>query len=324
MILIIAPIAEKTINDVLDWFHFLGKPFARIIPDEPLDLKVNITDNEIKIYINDIDENQISTFWVRKGHFTHSTIQVNQLNEILAKQLVDYLNFEFGAIATFVIHQLECKQHLGNYFERVPNKLQHLKLAQESGLSVPKTLITQSKDKLLTFQGEVASIITKSIQDFYNSVHDSFYYYNHTERVTAEALADMPDTFFPTQVQEELPKAYELRIVFVCQRLYTMAIFSQNDTQTSVDWRNYNRQKPNRTVPYLLPPFQEAAVLRFIEKSGLNIGAIDMIVTTDKRYVFLECNPNGQINMVSENCNYLIEKDIAYYLAYGKNLSTQS
>ena len=222
----------------------------------------------------------------------------------------------------YVLWELAKKRCLGNYFDRIPNKLQHLWIAREAGLTIPQTLVTQSKDQLVAFRQEVGPLITKSIKDFYAGVHDSVYYYNHTERVTPEALADMPDTFFPTLVQEELQKAYELRVVFVCRKLYAMAIFSQNDVQTSVDWRNYNNQRPNRTVPYTLPSLVEAAIQRFIDKSGLNTGAIDMVVTTDKRYVFLECNPNGQISMVSGNCNYPIEKDIALYLAYGTDPGT--
>ena len=32
---------------------------------------------------------------------------------------------------------------------------------------------------------------------------------------------------------------------------YSSAIFSQNDPKTSVDFRNYNKDKPNRTPPYI-------------------------------------------------------------------------
>ena len=50
---------------------------------------------------------------------------------------------------------------------------------------------------------------------------------------------------------------------------------------------------------------------------GLNTGSIDMIVTPEREYVFLEVNPAGNIEMVSKNCNYPIEQEIANFLGYG-------
>ena len=37
-----------------------------------------------------------------------------------------------------------------------------------------------------------------------------------------------------------------------------------------------------------------------MERLGLNYGAIDMIVTPDGRYVFLEVNPQGQCQWIEE------------------------
>ena len=42
-----------------------------------------------------------------------------------------------------------------------------------------------------------------------------------------------------------------------------------------------------------------------------------MIVTPEREYVFLEVNPAGNIEMVSKNCNYPIEQEIANFLGYG-------
>ena len=43
----------------------------------------------------------------------------------------------------------------------------------------------------------------------------------------------------------------------------------------------------------------------------LDTGSIDFILTPKKEYIFLEINPAGNIEMVSEPCNYYIEKRIA-------------
>lgn len=49
-------------------------------------------------------------------------------------------------------------------------------------------------------------------------------------------------------------------------------------------------------------------------KVEMNSGSIDMIVTLNNNYVFLEVNPVGQFWQVSYLCNYYLEKKIAHYL----------
>lgn len=93
-----------------------------------------------------------------------------------------------------------------------------------------------------------------------------------------------------------------------------MAIFSQNDNKTSVDFRNYNLKKPNRVVPYKLPSYIENKLLKFAKSADLDTGSFDLIVTKkEKEYVFLEVNPYGQFGWLSKNCNYYLEKLIAEY-----------
>lgn len=47
---------------------------------------------------------------------------------------------------------------------------------------------------------------------------------------------------------------------------------------------------------------------------NLNTGSIDLIVDTQDNYYFLEINPVGQFGMVSQPCNYYLEKKVAEYL----------
>ena len=93
-----------------------------------------------------------------------------------------------------------------------------------------------------------------------------------------------------------------------------MAIFSQNDKQTSVDFRNYNDKRPNRTIPFSLPKGIEDKIIQFCEEGGYNLGSIDLIKSTNGKYYFLEINPKGQFGMVSYPCNYYLEKKLARHL----------
>ena len=47
---------------------------------------------------------------------------------------------------------------------------------------------------------------------------------------------------------------------------------------------------------------------------NLDNGSIDIILTPDKEYVFLEVNAVGQFGMVSVPCNYFLEEKFADFL----------
>ena len=90
-----------------------------------------------------------------------------------------------------------------------------------------------------------------------------------------------------------------------------MAIFSQGNQKTAIDFRNYDEVKRNRSVAFELPEDIKKKILHFMHEVELDTGSIDFILTPKKEYIFLEINPAGNIEMVSEPCNYYIEKRIA-------------
>ena len=291
-ILFLAPIAKKNINKVIEWLIFYKKSYSRV--------------NNINKLLSSPPRDY--TLWTRKMDFSVS-IKIKD-NEIIN----NYLNLELKIIVENLIFELEKKRHLGNYFLQNPNKLNHLSLAKDSGLLVPDTLITSLKKDVIAFKKKHSSIITKSIKDCFKAQLEDFYYYNHTERAEDELINQLNETFFPSLFQQELDKEFDLRIIFLEKKIWSMAIFSQNDRKTEVDWRNYNDQKPNRKIPFSLPTEIKNQIESFISLSGLNIGAIDMVFTKCKKFYFLECNPNGQYDMVSDSCNFYIEKYVADYL----------
>ena len=108
-----------------------------------------------------------------------------------------------------------------------------------------------------------------------------------------------------------MEKAFELRIFYLRGKFYSTAIFSQNDEQTKVDFRNYNDDKPNRVIPFNIPKKLKIKLNKLMRKLKLDSGSIDIIVTNKGEYVFLEVNPVGQFTQVSSPCNYYLEKEIA-------------
>ncbi|WP_293933429.1 hypothetical protein [Sphingobacterium sp. UBA6645] len=55
---------------------------------------------------------------------------------------------------------------------------------------------------------------------------------------------------------------------------------------------------------------------------GFNTGSIDLILTPDGDYVFLEINPEGQFGMVPHPCNYFLEREMA--IIFKKKISNEA
>jgi glutathione synthase/RimK-type ligase-like ATP-grasp enzyme len=65
---------------------------------------------------------------------------------------------------------------------------------------------------------------------------------------------------------------------------------SQADEATRTDWR---AGQPDHEI-FVLPEQVEASIRRLMASFELNFASLDMIVTPDGEFVFLELNPNGQ------------------------------
>jgi ATP-GRASP peptide maturase of grasp-with-spasm system len=222
----------------------------------------------------------------------------------------------YGFITTVLRHINEKAYWITDYRAAVVNKLEVLTIAKKCGLKIPYTFITNNKQDLKEAAGN-ESIISKSITESVFFTTKNHYYQMLTQDVSH--TGEIPDLFFPSLIQRNIDKDYELRIFYLEEEFYPMAIFSQNDRQTSVDFRNYNLKRANRNVPCKIPEEEKRRLLKFTKAVNLNCGSIDMIKDTQGDYIFLEVNPNGQYGMVDVPCNYKLNRRIAQQLLSALN-----
>ncbi len=154
--------------------------------------------------------------------------------------------------------------------DRNHNKLVSLIVAASVGLKIPPSLIANKK-KYFEEWIKNSKCITKAIDNMFTIYGENTFSKVSTERIKKSNLNKLGDVFFPTLIQEEISKAYEVRFFFIKDKLYAMAIFSQRDEKTRLDYRKYNRQKPNRSIPYKLPLDVKLKILAFNDKMGLDI-----------------------------------------------------
>lgn len=325
MILIVSDAEDKSTDQVIDWLHYHGKRIIRIntkdkifiheaSPGSPPSIVFSVN-NSGKIRSSDI-----KSYWYRRGTKKEFITKYNPpvfLKPELKKLLSAYLQDMSITLTDFLFFIFQCtEKRIGNIDNAINNKLIHLSIAQQIGICIPSSRICSSKSSLKKFRRD-KSIISKTAADgFFYEENDtrtqtSGTYGLYANRIEKADLEKIPDRFFPSLIQENIPKKFELRIFYLKGEFYSMAIFSQRNKRTAIDFRKYDEDQPNYTVPFKLPFSVKSKLKKFMLAAGLDTGSIDMIYGEDGNYYFLEVNPAGQFEMVSYPCNYSLEKIIA-------------
>ncbi|SHG47858.1 ATP-GRASP peptide maturase, grasp-with-spasm system [Chryseobacterium oranimense] len=307
---------ENTTDDVLNWLHHHKKDnevILRINGDDLLnkDFYIDVSNSEFNFNNQKINNQIVHTIWFRRT-FDQDFLNIEPkiFNDFHNnKTLENHLLSELGTIYRFLESFLDNSVWINKYSESL-NKLKTLKLAEKHGLKIPDTYIT-NKIEIINQLATDKNLITKPISDAVTLFDDDSHYMMYTSEVSE---IKKEGYIFPTKLQSKIDKKFELRIFYIDDVFYSMAIFSQNDHKTKVDFRNYNFKKSNRNVPYKLPVKIESSLKELVKELNLKTCSIDMIVSKDEEYYFLEINPVGQFGMVSQPCNYHLEEQMALYI----------
>lgn len=308
MILIFSNETDNSTTKVIEWLSFLKKDWIRINIEDSLELEFTGLDiwfikNNFKFSLKDI-----TSVWYRKGYLSIKNLFYTNISQLQQLQ-----NSEIETIINFIYYSFESRKQLNSIKNIDANKLIVNQIAKNLGINVPQDYLFSNLNSLRALQNDtINKFVTKVISGNCMQNFEDFTIYNYTKELDGKLINS--ETFFPSLVQNKIDKKYELRIFYLDGIFYSMAIFSQRDNQTNVDFRNYNNNKPNRTIPFTLPNEIAKKLDRLMKKLDVNCGSIDMIVTPNNDYVFLEVNPVGQFGMVSYPCNYNLEKIIAEYL----------
>lgn len=313
---------ESTTEHVMDWIDALGGTCVRINGedldrDAPYTMSFSNRGHQFHLTADGLSvcTEDIRSAWFRRSHRLESLKALRVIDESTAHKDVErFMRRELGAALDFFFSMFDRAEWISTRQAMSISKMDQLRAAARAGFDIPETLITNSRRELLAFNEASGPLITKVMRSGTVINYGGYGYSMYTSRVRAETLEQAPTTFFPTLFQEMLDKDYELRVFYLNGESYAMAIFSQLDTQTSVDFRRYNHRHPNRFVPYRLPDAIRDTIRRFMDDIDLGTGSLDLVRTKDGRYVFLEVNPEGQFGMVSGPCNYRLEKKVAAHL----------
>lgn len=314
MILIVSSPEDLSTDFVIDWLKYYNHPYIRLNFTELIDphvrksIKYSLDNKTLKIEGNTIDVKSIKSAWFRKiGAFYKSDFYKEASAKGITKSLLDLLINEYKPFMMALLRNLNCNW-LVNLDSLDQNKWWVLMKASEVGLTTPETFIINNKEDL---EGFVHSNINKPLRDPIFISESEFYYTMYTKELNSSNIKQLPNFFLPSLIQKRIEKEFEIRSFFIDDEFYSMAIFSQSDDQTMVDFREYNWDKPNRNVPYKLPSDITAKLHKLSMNIGLNSGSVDLIKSKKGEYVFLEVNPHGQFGMVETPCNYELHHNVA-------------
>jgi glutathione synthase/RimK-type ligase-like ATP-grasp enzyme len=252
---------------------------------------------------------KLKVAWLRKPDFDFfGKIDQSTEEQFIASETKAFIN---------ILYSIPSIRWINDPFiaNKAKVKFQQLLLANKYGVKIPKTLITTQPEKAKEFFIECGEeVLVKSI---------------YTGNVTIDGINQGiasrkigKDDFYkfyknislsPTQLQEYIEKAFELRITIIGQKVFAIKIDSQAHEETKIDWRLHTRINPHSI--FELPSKIEKFCIDFLKEQKLLYGAMDFIVTPNNEYVFLENNPFGQylwleietkIPLTEEICNLLI------------------
>lgn len=255
---------------------------------------------------NEYDASQFDCIWYLKPHLP---------KEIMASTDPKYFQLverQFLAMRQAMWSIFRDKKWISDPWSMqiAENKIFQLQLAARCGFDLPDTIITSEPESVRQFYlSHHGQIVVKLLAS--SPILDHVIY---TNRVTEEYFQKIESVkYSPSIFQEIVPKQYELRITVVGDKIFPVKINSQDDADTSLDWRrkpklNDFQVKMEQTT---IPDNISDAILNYMKSLDLRFGCIDMIVTPEGQYIFLEINPNGQWYFVQLRTEAKIAEAIA-------------
>lgn len=334
-IVIVTQTNDPHADEVILALEQRGQQPIRINSDEvPASARISISLSGEQDFAASIDvlssERQISAdeirsiWWRRPAHFG--------LPGELSAQEYEFATDEIEHALHSIWASLDC------YWISEPDRIrqaswkgEQLRRAAQLGFAVPRTLITTDPDQAREFfyacdRQMIFKVMTDPFLGAANLLRrrpdQDFEQYETPTTLVTEAELDLLEAVrtAPCLFQEYVPKAVELRVTVIGRQLFAAEIHSQDNERTALDWRHYDVDIPYRATE--LPPELADRCLTLVDSYGLNYSAMDLIVTPNGQYVFVENNPNGQFMFIEDKVPELaMTEALADCLIRGANSS---
>ena len=197
--------------------------------------------------------------------------------------------------------------------QRAESKMLQLHVAGTVGLACPETLISNNPDEIrVFFARQEGRVVAKPLRlGFFDYGHVQTAAYT-TAVSTADLATDDALAVAPVIYQRHLEKRCDIRVTIVGDSIYTAAIHSQDADSARVDWRRSDVELAHEV--HVLPDEIATACQRLMKALNLHFGAVDLVLTPNDQYYFLEINPNGQWLWLEDRLRFPISEKIVEWL----------
>ncbi|MCL8538758.1 MvdD family ATP-grasp ribosomal peptide maturase [Chryseobacterium gallinarum] len=250
----------------------------------------------------------ISAIWYRRAYNIGSGLKEELDAKFYGAAMGEIRNTLFGFIESVDTYSLGKP----GIYRRLDSKEEQLKVADKLGLTIPDTCITNNPDVAKKFILQHRNVVAK-MQTGFAITEDGVESVVFTNVVSEDKLEELDTLLYcPMQFQKMIEKKKELRITIVGRDVYAFEIDSQQFEDAKVDWRKDGVNLLDKWVRTELPGDIEEKLLELLDIYNVDYGAIDMIVSPENEYYFIEINAAGEFfwldNLTEGN---LISKSIA-------------
>lgn len=193
---------------------------------------------------------------------------------------------------------------------RAENKILQLHLAQECGLNIPRTVVTNCTNVEEGFD----RCIVKSIDTAFFRT-PTYEYFTYSTLLKWRDLCNEDLSLAPICLQDYIEDKVDYRATYISGEFYSFQIL-MDKCGIEGDWRKTKKEK--LTYEYSPIPCDVEDKLRMLmERLNLQYGGIDL-VRQGESFVFIEVNPTGEWCWLQENSGIDICSAITRYLVHEK------
>ena len=181
---------------------------------------------------------------------------------------------------------------------RADSKPDQLRLAQQLGLEIPETIITNDPAAVRALARRAGPVVAKMLvpPTATGPVHDAEVAVMFTTAMTDDELARLDGLdLCPMIFQQRIETARDVRVTIVGKRLFAAAIDASARRGGDPDWRSHSHAHDDAPAwqPCDLPRAVADRLIQLADRAGLNYGSVDLVVRPDGSHVFLELNATG-------------------------------
>lgn len=315
MILVLSSHSDLHANRVESVLAARGVPFVRFDRAEyPSEAAISVRMERgtrvrrIRRARGDIELDQISTIWHRRPGWP---TPFADLAQDWMKRCVEE---DAAPLFSDIWDSFDCPQIPAPrpVYRRAEGKLTNLTLAEQLGFEIPPTLVSNDPREVRDFvRSHDARVISKVTGQTLNNKFLAPDHVRLTDVMTHRDIGYIQSVRHMAMIfQAYVPKRVELRVTVVGDEVFAAEIHSQATKHTRHDWRRYDHGN-TPTLPHLLPEAEARRCVELTRRLGLRYGTIDLVLTPDGRYVFLEINSNGQFLWVETLTGLPITRAVA-------------